>query len=369
MIGILYYVPLLLLGGTERQLLRLVTNLDRRRFAPVVWVAGDADQGGTVLARAAIPVHAMPLESLDSEALDAAVCWMRGVQASVFHSFGYGDEWLDLVLARMASIPICISRRGNLRHWDPEGAPEFPENLRHVASDVVVANSQAVASFCEQAERIPARKIRVIYNGVETPAAVNRLDARQALGLAVDDRVVANVAHLRPVKGHGDLLRAFQQVAAAVPKAKLLLCGEGGARPALEQLRDELRLRDRVVFAGFRPDVETIYAAADLYVSASRSEGFSNSILEAMHAALAVVATSVGGTPESVIDGETGVLVPPGDPEKLAEAMIRLLGDKTLRRSLGERGRACARERFTVSRMVREYEQLYDAELSRRGLP
>jgi glycosyltransferase involved in cell wall biosynthesis len=349
-------------------LLRLVTNLDRRRFAPVVWVAGDAEQGGSLLARAAIPVHAMALDARDSEALEAALCWMRSLGASVFHSFGYGDEWLDLVLARMAGIPVCISRRGNLRHWDPQGFPEFPENLRNVASDVVVANSQAVASFCADAERIPARKIRVIYNGVEAPGAVNRLQARQSLGFSSDDLVVANVAHLRPVKGQQELLQAFRHVAATVPNAKLLICGEGDARPLLEQLRDELGLPNHVVFTGFRQDVDTIYAASDLYVNASRSEGFSNSILEAMHAGLAVVATSVGGTPESVIDGETGVLTPPGDAGKLAEAIIRLLEDETLRRRLGERGRACARERFTVSRMVGDYEQLYDAELRRRGM-
>jgi glycosyltransferase involved in cell wall biosynthesis len=310
----------------------------------------------------------MPVDTNDPAAIERLICWMRSVEASVFHSFGYGDEWFDVIFARLAGIPVCVSRRGNMRHWDPDGAPSFAGHIRNVASDIVTVNSRAVESYCAEVERIPSTKIRVIYNGVEAPNGPGKEAARAGLGLRADDLVAGNVANPRPVKGQDYLLRAFRQVVDAIPNAKLVICGDGETRPGLERLRDELELRDHVIFTGFRLDVETVYAALDLYVHSSLSEGSSNAILEAMQCGLAVVATAVGGTAESVSEGVTGLLAPAGDTGRMAAAMVRLLRDDRLRRSMGERARTRAEQHFSVPRMVREYEQLYEAELVRRGL-
>lgn len=368
MTRILYYIAFLPWGGTERQLLHLMANLDRRRFEPLLWVAGEWGPGAQPFERAGIPLYGMPVHTDDPAAIERLICWMRSMEASIFHSFGYGDEWFDVVFARLAGIPVCLSRRGNMRHWDPEGAPGLAEHVRNVASDIVTVNSRAVESYCREVEQIPSDKIRLIYNGVETPNGPGKEAARAGLGLRADDLVAGNVANPRPVKGQDHLLRAFRRVTEAIPNAKLVICGDGETRPSLERLRDELGLRDRVIFTGFRLDVETVYAALDVYVSSSLSEGSSNAILEAMQCGLAVVATAVGGAAESVMEGVTGLLAPAGDEGRLAAAMVRLMRDHQLRRNMGERARARAERHFSVSRMVHEHEQLYEAELARRGL-
>jgi glycosyltransferase involved in cell wall biosynthesis len=129
-----------------------------------------------------------------------------------------------------------------------------------------------------------------------------------------------------------------------------------------------LDLQERLIFSGFRRDAGTVYAALDVYVSSALSEGLSNAILEAMHCGLPVVATAVGGTAESVTDGENGLLTRPGETGALAAAMIRLFDDPRLRQAMGDKGRARALESFSIARMVHQYEQLYVEELGRRGL-
>ena len=368
MTRILYYIPLLLLGGTERQLANLVMNLDRRRFEPLVWAADGQGPVGDMLRDAGVPVRAMAVDFADPEAIEHAVCWIRSAGPTIFQSCGYGDEWCDVVLARFAGIPLCISRRGNLRHWDPDAPPRFPEILRNAGSDIVVANSRAVAEYCERIERIRPEKIRVIHNGVEPPHEIDQQAARGELGLGPEDLVAGNVANLRPVKGHDNLLLAFRRVADSIPNAKLVICGEGETRADLERLSRNLNLQERVIFTGFRRDAAGVYAALDVYVSSAFSEGLSNAILEAMHCGLPVVATGVGGTAESVTDGVTGLLTPARDPGGLATAIIRLLGDPRLRQAMGEEGHARAREAFSIRRMVQQYENLYFEELGRRGL-
>lgn len=368
MTRILYYIPLLLLGGTERQLLNLVSNLDRRRFEPLVWATDGRGPVGDMLRGAGIPVHTMAVDFSDPEALERAICWMRSLGATVFQSCSYGDEWCDIVLAKLAAIPVCISRRGNVRHWDPGAPPRFPEILRNTGSDIVVANSRAVADHCEKTERIRPGKIRLIHNGVEPPDMPAREAARAELGLRPDDLVAGNVANLRPVKGQHDLLLAFRHVADRIRNAKLVICGQGQTRADLERLCRNLDLQERLIFSGFRRDAGTVYAALDVYVSSALSEGLSNAILEAMHCGLPVVATAVGGTAESVTDGENGLLTPPGETGALAAAMIRLFDDPRLRQAMGDKGRARALESFSIARMVHQYEQLYVEELGRRGL-
>jgi glycosyltransferase involved in cell wall biosynthesis len=366
---VLYYIPGLARrwGGTERQLLNLTANLDRRRFDPLVWIAAEVGGGAEPLRRAGVPVHRVPVDVEDPVAVERVICWMRGLDARIFHSFGYGDEWFDVVFAKLAGIPVCISRRANLRHWNPERKPRFPEHLRNAGSDIVTANAQAVARLYEEVERIAPEKMRVIYNGVEQISVPQKEAARAELGLGGSDLVAGNVANARQVKGQDCLLWAFRRVADIVPNAKLVICGDGLERGDLERLRNDLELQHRVVFTGFRADVEAIYAALDLYVSPSFSEGLSNSILEAMSCGLAVVATDVGGTAEPVEAGLTGLLVPAGDAVQLSAAMIRLFQDRELRHAMGERGRARVQRDFSITRMVDEHERLYAAELARRG--
>lgn len=227
----------------------------------------------------------------------------------------------------------------------------------------------AVAAISEEVRRqlvaggVRPERIRVIPSGVEPPAglpgAAGRAAARVRFG-ANAEPMVAVVAALERRKGHDVLLHALAVLRARGVPVRCLVCGDGSERAALERLASSLGLGDAVRFLGEQRQVADVLAAADVFVLPSRWEGLGVAILEAMAMALPVVASAVGGIPEAVVDGVTGVLVPPEHPAALADALAALVADPARARALGERGRARVLERFTIERMAESYERLYE---------
>jgi glycosyltransferase involved in cell wall biosynthesis len=174
--------------------------------------------------------------------------------------------------------------------------------------------------------------------------------------------VVGAVTRLVPVKGLDVLVQAARRVVDRFPEARFVLVGRGRERAALERQLADLRLKERVILAGERLDVEGFYRMFDLFALSSHSEGCPNAILEAMRFGLPIVATRVGGVPELARDGESALLTPDGDADALAKAIARLLADPALARRLADRARDDARE-FTVpayvAKMQDYYEELY----------
>ena len=193
---------------------------------------------------------------------------------------------------------------------------------------------------------VPATRIQIVPSGIDFEpfeAPFDRGDARRRLGLADEELLILQVAALAPHKSQTDLLRAAASARARRPDLRFWIAGEGPLRVELEAEHRSLNLGDTVRFLGFREDVTELLRAADLFVISSYLEGLGTSILDAMAAGLAVVATRVGGIPEIVEDQVTGILVPPRDPEALASAILELAGDRARRARLGERGRERAR--------------------------
>jgi glycosyltransferase involved in cell wall biosynthesis len=227
--------------------------------------------------------------------------------------------------------------------------------------DRFIAVSRANARYLVEEKGLPAHKVVVVENGCELQRfAAEPAPARQELGLSAQDRVLLVVGRLEPQKGHRVLLEALPAVRAEFPSARLVCIGEGTERPALEEQARRLGLDGAVRFAGFRADVDRWLAAADVVVLPSFYEGLPLAAIEALAARRAVVATAVDGTPEVVVEGRTGLTVPPGDAPALTAAIARVLRDPTLARRLGERGREWVEERFDAQRQVRQTERLYD---------
>lgn len=197
----------------------------------------------------------------------------------------------------------------------------------------------------------------VIYNGIPTACFVLRAGRDNAKG--EKDVVLLHVGRFAPQKNHLLLIEAFALAVKEYPTMQLWLVGDGPLQPAVERLVKEKGLEEKVLFLGIRDDVPKLLADSDVFILPSDWEGVPLTVLEAMAAGKPVIATAVGGVPELVEDGATGVLVPPRDPEALAQGILRLVKDPDLRRRMGKAARERALEHFDISRTAREYEALY----------
>lgn len=207
-------------------------------------------------------------------------------------------------------------------------------------------------------------KFSVIHSGVDfapflRPPA-DREVTRRVLGLGLDGVVVGTLGRLTPIKGQADLLRAFALVRPQVPEAWLLVVGDGEEGLGLAALARELGVAGRVVFAGWREEVPDLLRAMDLFVLPSLNEGMGKALVEAMFVGLPVVATRVGGVPDLVGEGRSGLLVAPGQPEALAAAILELAADPRRRRDLGARAAQVARE-YSVESMIEKLDRLYQS--------
>jgi glycosyltransferase involved in cell wall biosynthesis len=233
------------------------------------------------------------------------------------------------------------------------GAFRFVERALVRKASAVIAITQALARFQVERVGLPASKVEVIHYGLDDlPQPWGSNDADD---VPSDARVLLAVSRLEPQKGIDVAVRALPEVLAAHPEAHLVVLGEGQQRAELEQLATSLGVP--VHLPGRVPDVAAWLRRADLLVHPARWEGFGLALLEAMLASLPVVATRVSSIPEIVIDGETGLLVPPDDPAALATAITQALAQPG---SLGERGRARAREEFSVARMANRTLAVYE---------
>jgi glycosyltransferase involved in cell wall biosynthesis len=226
--------------------------------------------------------------------------------------------------------------------------------------DVFICASEAIRTLLV-ADRVDAARTVTVHEGIDIAHvdAAPRADVHAEFWLPHGAPVVGNIAALAPHKGQRDLVEAAALVLRQVPDAHVLVAGEGELRPALEQQIRHLHLQKHVQLLGFRPDVLSLLKSFDVFVLSSITEGLGTSLIDAMAVRRAIVATHVGGIPEVIEDGVTGLLVPPRSPRDLSDAIVRLLRDDRLRATMGEAGRARAEARFTVARMVAETLAVY----------
>lgn len=283
---------------------------------------------------------------------------------------GYADL-MGGVAARSLGVP-CVATVHVMRRSE-EARERVKDELmalarRRCASRVICVSQAARRWYLDTGWDRPDRVVAV-PNGVAAPAADRRRReaTRAALSLGADDLVVAMVAVLRPGKGHDVAVTAMRALTARLPKARLLILGDGPSRSEVARLAAPLG--DSVVIAGHRDDVPSVLAAADAVLHPTAHDAFPSALLEAMAAGLPVVATAVGGIPEIVRDGETGLLLPaPARAGDVAAALERLLGDAGLRAAMGAAGRRRFEEHFSAERWAQRLRAVYEAAGARPGV-
>ena len=344
-------------GGTENQLIFLLQRLDRKRVAPRL-ACLRARERSPRLPEDVVPAVLNIPEFRGTGLLSGlrrARAWIRRERLDVVLTFFRDANIVGTLGGRWAGIPVITTRR-NMGFMHTPREFLLLRFLNRFAV-LILANSEAVRERTIHREKAPPERVRVILNAVEADRfrpvdPGDRAALRARLGLPVDGLLVGCVANLRPVKGHLRLIEAFAAVQADLPRAGLVLVGEGPLQAALAREVEERGLREAVHFLGQRGDVPDLLPAFDLCALASESEGLSNALLEAMACGLPVVATAVGGNPELLEDGALGRLVPPGDPVALGRALRELLADPAERSRLGAAARVRVLERHDPERAL-----------------
>jgi glycosyltransferase involved in cell wall biosynthesis len=349
-------------GGTERLVIEICQRLPDGMVPAVCCLDEPGDWAGELTARG-IPVVALGRRAGFHPSLATQIAAIaRRVGASVIHCHHY-SPYVYGALATLLNrnCGLVFTEHGRLSDAVPSRKRRLVNPwLARIPGAIVAVSADLKRHMV--AEGFPERRVEVIYNGIAVGARAaedDRAAVRTSLGLPLDAFVVGSVARLDPVKNLGSLLQAHASVLAAIPDARLVVVGTGPEQASLEADARAIGIGEHVIFAGYRADARRVMSAFDLYVNCSTYEGVSLTILEAMAAGLPVVATTVGGNPEVVVDGETGLLVLARGAPPLAAAIAALGSDSQRGRRMGEAGRRRVESAFSIERMVDEYRREY----------
>ena len=363
------------LGGGETDLLTLVDALDRSRYEPHLLLPAEGQLSERWRGKG-FPVHTLPYRGASTFFIPAI--WerfpvvgqmsqlLKRMQIDLVQS-DYHTLPLIAPAARYAGIPLTWTVWG----WWFKPKPWQRAFFRRVP--VAAARSKAIRDgFLGSPPVMPAEQLPVIYSGVDSQRFRPGLDGsslRREIGISNDAKVVAMVARFQPVKGHHTFQAMARQVLTERPDTHFIVAGDDVFGVTADQrYRDEIlsnarsnpALRDRLHYLGFRDDVETVYAAADVFVCPSDFESYGVANLEAMACALPVVSTGRGGPTETIVEGVTGYLVDPGDADALAGRVLRLLNDGQLRTSMGAAGTTQVESNFSVEAAAAAHSKIYE---------
>jgi glycosyltransferase involved in cell wall biosynthesis len=371
-IHVVFSIDTMGVGGTEMNAVRTAEQLDSSRYRlTVVTLRGEGPLSERYRA-VGIPIVRFPIHNLYGVAtIKQSVRlarFLRDERVGIVHCHDQYSNVFTTLSARLANVPVVIASK---RWLHSTLTYRIANGIGFRAATRVLANSESVATSLRRDDHLDSKRIVVIPNFVDDrafrpPADGERERWRAELALDGDALVVGIIASLLPIKDHATLLRAVAQLADRFPKLRVVVVGEGPERERLAQLATALGIGEVVRFAGLRPQVPSFHYLFDVSVLCSVSEGFPNSLIEAMAAGRPIVATDVGGVRDAVRDGENGLLVPARDPAALASALGRLLADRDQRVTFGSAGERRARHEFHARVVVGALERLYDQLLSER---
>ncbi len=344
----------------------LLTHLDRTQFRPMLAAPPQLIK----LLQPDLPhdVEAIPVSLREPGDLRSAWRFERLLarrRIDILHSHMFQASRLASPLGWLARVPVIIETPHIREHWRKGWIKGSYLIDRFVARLVTafIAVSEANGQYLRNEKRLPAKKIFVIRNGSPLerfdPERVAPPELRTKLDIDRHAQVVLVLARLEPQKGHRVLLEAWKSVAQSYPAARLVFAGDGVLRAELEAQAATLGIAGSVSFVGRQSNIPDWLALADFTVLPSFYEGLPLAAIESLAAGRPVVATAVDGTIEVVLDGKTGLTVPPGDPAALATAISRMLAAPELVRSLGRAGRQFVLEHFSRERQVQQTEALY----------
>lgn len=368
---VVHIIYRLAVGGLENGLVNLINRMPADRYRHAVVCLKDATDFRYRIRRPDVAIYEMhKREGHDLGLFVRVYRLLRSLRPSIVHTRNLAAIECQ-VPAWLAGVPRRVHSEHGWDVYDPDGTSRTFQWLRRLHRPLVhrfIGLSTHIVRYLRERVGVPERKLTHICNGVDTlrfaPAPQGRTAIAGCPFTAESDFLVGTVGRMHGVKDQLTLVRAFVRLLELHPsareRARLLLVGDGPLRAQAEQLLTAAGARALAWLPGERDDVPAVLQGLDLFVLPSQAEGISNTILEAMATGLPVVATAVGGNPDLVVDGETGTLVPAGDPEAMAQAVLRYLLDGERLRSHGQAARQRAVSELGLDVMAGRYTAVYD---------
>jgi len=369
------------MGGGEKSLLDLLKYLNREKYHPIVSCPA-LGRFAEELREIGVETEIVPYHPRISElsrdngvnptVLPLFVCWLtptilrlkdlikdKGVHLIVTN--GIKCHFIGAMLSCISKIKLIWHVRDFI---ETDWLKWVLRPMGRFFPDKIITNSHAVRGIFSN-----NGKTHTIYNGIDLSHFDPKIDGakiRSEFKIGKDTKLIGTIGHFAPLKGYEDLIGAMREVVRGGFDVKLAVVGDAiyphskSYKQRLLSLVDLNGWKERVIFAGFREDIPELLASFDIFVLPSRSEGFGRVNLEAMAMGKSVISTNVGGVPEVVLDGVTGILVPPGNSKALSHAIMRLLDDSHLRESMGREGRRRVEKHFTLQAHVQRIEEIYE---------
>ncbi len=359
-------------GGAEEHMLTLLRSLDRSLFRlHLICTPHVLDDLRPDLPRD-VQCYGLSFSKLTEVGAALALrSYLRRNRITILHSHLFYSSLFASPVGRAAGVPVILETPHLREVWRHGWKASYAiDRMVGRCVDRYIAVSKANAEYLVNAKRLPASKVTVVWNGCNLtrfdPALRPSAELKTSLGFRATDRMLLVAGRLEPQKGHRILLEAYPSLRREFSDLRLVCIGDGALRTELEAQARQLGIADDVRFLGFQPNVPEWIALADVNVLPSFFEGLPLIAIETLAMARPMVATAVDGTPEVIVHGKTGLTVPPGDPDKLAGAIARLLRDPELGRKLASAGRSWVMQHFTEQHQIEATEDLYLRECERK---
>ncbi|MFC1632009.1 glycosyltransferase [Candidatus Omnitrophota bacterium] len=360
---LMYVVQNLNCGGLEKLVVELAKRVDRDAFRPSICclLPPGPQELSKELTKSKIKVTYMnKKEGVDYALFLKLANFFRQEKPDLLHTHSSTANFYASLAARMAGITNIVNTEHGGIYFETGRKKLINRLLARMNKKMVCVSRNLNQDLQDMG--VPKHKLMVIPNGVDINSSGNGVDKRRkrkTLGLGAKDFVICTVGRLEKVKNQKLLLTAAKKVLKKVPEARIVIVGDGSLRKELENYAVALRIRDKVIFLGYIEDIAPILKISDCLVNCSVSETFGLTIIEAMLAEVAVIATNVGGVKEIVKDEKTGILVRPNHPDALAEAILRIKRKPQFAAKMISQAKQFVQSNYSIEKMVNSYEDLY----------
>ena len=352
------------IGGTEQVIKNLIDGSDTELFENSIYcIESPVGPFGQMLLEKGVTIHAESRQQgFDSHLIKNIRKYIQEHKIDVLHCHQYTPWVYGTIAAMFTKTKIVFTEHGRFYPDSSTWKRKLVNPILNLFTDNVVAISKATKQALVEFENIPERSIQVIYNGI-AELTVNNEKAQQlkfSLGLSEDKVILGTIARFDPIKNHKMMLRAFANISTKHSKAVLVIVGDGDLRESLENLVDELKIKDKVIFTGYIPNPQHYLAMMDIYLLSSFSEGTSMTLLEAMSLSKPCVVTYAGGNAEIINHKTNGLVTGNDNLSEFTDSCNFLISDHEKQRVYGKNGRKRFEQNFSLNNMLSRYSALYE---------